>query len=113
MLGRFLPKTQRRDPEAGGVGFATGDGRLQSRAGVGDGTPKYDARVAPGLNVALNYQTVANAAYNADWGAGERLRAPHPRRLLREGPDVPSKTDAARGGTTDGPRPARQPEGIR
>ena len=30
--------------------------------------PYYDARVAPGLNVALNYQLVVNPAYNNDRG---------------------------------------------
>ena len=53
--------------EAGGIGFITGDGRLNYR-------PEwitelyYDARVAPGVNAALGYQLLVNPAYNADRG---------------------------------------------
>ncbi len=53
--------------EAGGIGFITGDGRLNY-------SPEwstelyYDARIAAGLNMALNYQLIANPAYNADRG---------------------------------------------
>src|SRR3712207_6930970 len=39
----------------------------------------YDARVAPGLNVALNYQLVVNPAYNNDRGdrKSTRLNSSH------------------------------------
>jgi high affinity Mn2+ porin len=52
---------------AGGIGFITGDGRLRYRPEAVAET-YYDARVAPGVNAALNYQFVANPAYNADRG---------------------------------------------
>jgi high affinity Mn2+ porin len=63
----WISAGRRRYLEAGGIGFITGDGRLNY-------TPEwvtelyYDARVAPGLNLALNYQLVVNPAYNADRG---------------------------------------------
>lgn len=53
--------------EQGGIGFITGDGRLNYR-------PEwitelyYDARLAPGVNAALGYQLLVNPAYNADRG---------------------------------------------
>ena len=53
--------------EAGGIGFITGDGRLNY-------SPEwitelyYDARIAPGVNMALGYSLVVNPAYNADRG---------------------------------------------
>jgi high affinity Mn2+ porin len=58
---------RRRYLEAGGIGFITGDGRLNYR-------PEwitelyYDARVAAGLNAALGYQLIVNPGYNADRG---------------------------------------------
>ncbi|MBY0335207.1 MAG: carbohydrate porin [Acetobacteraceae bacterium] len=58
---------RRRYLEAGGIGFIVGDGRLNYR-------PEwvtemyYDARLAPGINGALNYQLLVNPAYNADRG---------------------------------------------
>jgi high affinity Mn2+ porin len=57
----------RRYLEAGGIGFITGDGRLNYR-------PEwiaelyYDARVARGVNMAIGYQLLVNPAYNADRG---------------------------------------------
>ena len=63
----WISEGRRRYLEAGGIGFITGDGRLNYR-------PEwvteayYDARVAPGLNLALNYQLAVNPAYNADRG---------------------------------------------
>jgi high affinity Mn2+ porin len=62
-----LSDPHRRFLAAGGIGFITGDGRLNYR-------PEwvtelyYDARLAPGVNAALNYQLVVNPAYNADRG---------------------------------------------
>jgi high affinity Mn2+ porin len=53
--------------ETGGIGFIVGDGRLNYQ-------PEwvtelyYDARIAAGVNVALNYQFLANPAYNSDRG---------------------------------------------
>ena len=62
---------------AGGIGFITGDGRL-------NGAPEavaetyYDMRLAPGVRMAANFQLVTNPAYNADRGPvpvlGLRLR---------------------------------------
>jgi high affinity Mn2+ porin len=63
----FISEGRRRYLEAGGIGFITGDGRLTYR-------PEwvtelyYDARVAPGVNIAGNYQVAVNPAYNADRG---------------------------------------------
>ena len=63
----FISSGRRRYLEEGGIGFITGDGRLNYR-------PEwitelyYDARVAAGVNLALGYQLVVNPAYNADRG---------------------------------------------
>jgi high affinity Mn2+ porin len=63
----FISKGRQDYLAAGGLGFIVGDGRL-------DYAPEwvtelyYDARVGPGLNVALNYQLVVNPSYNADRG---------------------------------------------
>jgi high affinity Mn2+ porin len=63
---------------AGGIGFITGGGRLNSAAECAVET-YYDARLAPGVNAALGYQLVVNPAYNADRGPvhvfSARLRA--------------------------------------
>jgi high affinity Mn2+ porin len=63
----FISSGRRRYLEEGGIGFITGDGRLNYR-------PEwitelyYDARVAPGVNMAVGYQLLVNPAYNADRG---------------------------------------------
>jgi high affinity Mn2+ porin len=63
----WISSGRQRYLEQGGIGFITGDGRLNYR-------PEwitelyYDARVAPGLNMALGYQLLVNPAYNADRG---------------------------------------------
>ncbi len=63
----FASAGRRRYMEAGGIGFIVGDGRLNYR-------PEwitelyYDARVAAGVNVALNYQLAVNPGFNADRG---------------------------------------------
>ncbi|MDB5378272.1 MAG: Porin [Rubritepida sp.] len=63
----WISAGRRRYLEAGGIGFITGDGRLNYR-------PEwvtelyYDARVAPGVNMAVGYQLLLNPAYNADRG---------------------------------------------
>jgi high affinity Mn2+ porin len=63
---------------AGGIGFITGDGRLNGAAEYVVET-YYDARAAPGVHAALGYQLVVNPAYNADRGPvhvfAARLRA--------------------------------------
>ncbi|WP_158295621.1 carbohydrate porin [Crenalkalicoccus roseus] len=74
----WISAGRRRYLEAGGIGFITGDGRLRY-------APEwvtelyYDARLAPGLNAAANYQLAVNPAYNADRGPAHlfalRLRA--------------------------------------
>lgn len=53
--------------EAGGVGIITGDGRLNYRPEKAM-EMYYDARLAPGVHAALNYQLAVNPAYNADRG---------------------------------------------
>jgi high affinity Mn2+ porin len=63
----WISAGRRRYLEAGGIGFITGDGRL-SYGPEWVTELYYDARVAPGLNVALNYQFVVNPAYNNDRG---------------------------------------------
>ena len=63
----FASGGRRRYMEAGGIGFIVGDGRLNYR-------PEwitelyYDARVIPGLNMAVNYQFAVNPGFNADRG---------------------------------------------
>ena len=53
---------------AGGMGILIGDGQLR-RYGTEDILETYyDAQIAQGLNVALDYQLIANPAYNADRG---------------------------------------------
>jgi high affinity Mn2+ porin len=63
----WISEGRRRYLEAGGIGFITGDGRL-SYGPEWVTEAYYDARVAPGVNVALNYQLVLNPAYNNDRG---------------------------------------------
>jgi high affinity Mn2+ porin len=63
----WISEGRQRYLEAGGIGFITGDGRL-NYAPEWITELYYDARVAPGLNMALNYQLVVNPAYNADRG---------------------------------------------
>jgi high affinity Mn2+ porin len=63
----WISEGRRRYLEAGGIGFITGDGRL-NYAPEWITELYYDARVAPGVNVALNYQLVVNPAYNSDRG---------------------------------------------
>ena len=63
----FASAGRRRYMEAGGIGFIIGDGRLRYR-------PEwvtemyYDLRVAPGVNMAANYQLAVNPGFNADRG---------------------------------------------
>ena len=63
----WISEGRRRYLEAGGIGFITGDGRL-TYGPEWVTEAYYDARVAPGLNVALNYQLLVNPAYNNDRG---------------------------------------------
>lgn len=58
---------RRRYLEAGGTGFIVGDGRL-SYAPEWVTEAYYNLRMAPGVNIALNYQFAVNPAYNADRG---------------------------------------------
>lgn len=53
---------------AGGLGLLIGDGRLARYANEAVVEAYYDARVIPGINMALDYQFIANPAYNADRG---------------------------------------------
>ena len=62
-----LSSAHRRFLEAGGIGFITGDGRLNYRPEV-TAEAYYDLRLAPGLHLAANAQLVTNPAYNADRG---------------------------------------------
>jgi high affinity Mn2+ porin len=63
----FISKGRQAYLAAGGIGFIVGDGRL-SYAPEWVTEVTYDARVAAGLNMALNWQLVVNPAYNADRG---------------------------------------------
>lgn len=62
-----LSDPHRRFLEAGGIGFITGDGRLNYAPEMTAET-YYDLRLAPGLNLAANAQLVVNPAYNRDRG---------------------------------------------
>jgi high affinity Mn2+ porin len=53
---------------AGGLGLLIGDGRLARYDNEAVIETYYDARVIAGINAALDYQFVANPAYNADRG---------------------------------------------
>jgi high affinity Mn2+ porin len=53
---------------AGGLGLLIGDGRLARYDNEAVVEAYYDAQVIPGINVALDYQFIANPAYNADRG---------------------------------------------
>jgi high affinity Mn2+ porin len=73
-----LSPSHRRFLEAGGIGFITGDGRLNYRPEVAvEGY--YSLRAAPGVDITADLQLFANPAYNADRGPvavlGLRLRA--------------------------------------
>lgn len=63
----WISAGRRRYLEAGGIGFITGDGRLNYSPELATEV-FYDARIAPGLTMALDYQLIANPAYNADRG---------------------------------------------
>lgn len=63
----WISEGQRRYLAAGGIGFIVGDGRIRYRPEVVT-EAYYDARLAPGLNAALNYQLAVNPGYNADRG---------------------------------------------
>jgi high affinity Mn2+ porin len=53
---------------AGGLGLLIGDGRLPHYGGETVVETYYDAQLCKGLNMALDYQFIANPAYNADRG---------------------------------------------
>lgn len=63
----FISKGRQEFLAAGGIGFIVGDGRL-TYAPEWVTELYYDARIAAGVNIALNYQLVVNPAYNADRG---------------------------------------------
>lgn len=63
----WISSGRQRYMEAGGIGFITGDGRLNYAAESVIET-YYDIRLAPGVNLAANAQLVINPAYNADRG---------------------------------------------
>jgi high affinity Mn2+ porin len=53
---------------AGGLGILIGDGQLRHHGTEDIFETYYDAQIAKGLNAALDYQLIANPAYNADRG---------------------------------------------
>jgi len=53
---------------AGGMGILIGDGQLRRYGTENILETYYDAQIVKGLNVALDYQLIANPAYNADRG---------------------------------------------
>ena len=63
----WISEGRRRYLEAGGIGFIVGDGRLNYRPELA-GEAYYNARVAAGIDVAVNYQSITNPAYNRDRG---------------------------------------------
>jgi high affinity Mn2+ porin len=63
----FASAGRRNYLEAGGIGFIVGDGRLNYRP-EWVSEVYYDARVAAGVNAALNYQLAVNPGFNADRG---------------------------------------------
>ena len=64
---------------AGGLGLLIGDGRLTRYRDEQVMEAYYDAQLIKGVNAALDYQLIANPAYNADRGPvfilGMRLRS--------------------------------------
>ncbi|MCO6417886.1 carbohydrate porin [Siccirubricoccus sp. KC 17139] len=63
----WISAGRRRYLEAGGIGFITGDGRLN----YGPETAMeayYDWRLAPGVNLSMDAQLIVNPAYNRDRG---------------------------------------------
>lgn len=63
----WISDAHRRFLQAGGIGFIAGDGALNYRPEWASEV-YYDVRVAPGLNIGLDYQYIANPGYNADRG---------------------------------------------
>ena len=53
---------------AGGLGILIGDGRLPHYASETVMETYYDAQLVKGIHAALDYQFIANPAYNADRG---------------------------------------------
>ena len=53
---------------AGGLGLLIGDGRLTHYGHEVALESYYDAQLFKGINAALDYQLIANPAYNADRG---------------------------------------------
>jgi len=53
---------------AGGLGVLVGDGRLPNYSNEAVFETYYDAQLIKGINAALDYQFIANPAYNADRG---------------------------------------------
>jgi high affinity Mn2+ porin len=53
---------------AGGMGILIGDGQLRRYGTENILETYYDTQIVEGLNVALDYQLIANPAYNADRG---------------------------------------------
>jgi high affinity Mn2+ porin len=72
-----LSPSHRRFLEAGGIGFITGDGKLNYRTELA-AEAYYRWRAAPGTDVTADLQVFGNPAYNADRGPvavlGLRLR---------------------------------------
>ena len=63
----WISDGRRRYLAAGGIGFITGDGRLDD-APEAVAETYYDVAIGPGLNAAANYQLAVNPGYNADRG---------------------------------------------
>jgi hypothetical protein len=71
----------------------------------------YDVRVAPGLNLALNYQLAVNPAYNADRGPVHLFAIRARIAFLTKRDDVP-RTSVSRDRSLRKPHPSRRPRSL-
>ncbi|MGU3390855.1 carbohydrate porin [Sphingomonas sp. M1A8_2b] len=68
-----ISKDHERYLNAGGIGVLVGDGRLPHPGSEFIAEAYYDCQAARGVNVTLDYQLIANPAYNSDRGPANIL----------------------------------------
>lgn len=68
-----ISKEHERYLEAGGIGVLVGDGRLPHPGAEWIAEAYYDWQAIKGINVTLDYQLIANPAYNRDRGPANIL----------------------------------------